>query len=447
MKKNFLNISNTSTVSCLMLILLASFMSCLIGVMHPVGALEDDKIVVRVDGSIEKVSQLVGDFDIERNESTLSLTYTRYGVAGTDLGVSFEHDGKLIFLFGDTVGRNAFPFSGKDDSFAYTFDEIPSDGLNLIFYTGAPSKFLPPIVPGVYQSSFEVPMEGIDINGTAYVYFTTNHTEEKTMGSSILARLNETTMEFTFLYTLSNEKFINVHVAVINNSEITNLPETSGQGILIWGSGKYRESDPYLAYMPLKSIENKSTIRYFAGLDFEGDPVWSVNEFDTQPLFIDSVIGEFSVAWNPYLERWIMLYDGVSLRSSLLPWGTWSSKQVLFNPFSDGGYGHFIHWPNHDNVSDPLRQSEWGGPYGPYLIDKYTSSDNGTSTIYFTLSTWNPYTTVLMRANLQLKSIDGVPELSDLFLMIELLIVPVLSIAFVKALKQKLKRNKVNFRS
>jgi hypothetical protein len=49
----------------------------------------DDYIVVRVDGSVSKVCQLVGDSDIERNESTTSLTFTRYGVAGTDLGVSF----------------------------------------------------------------------------------------------------------------------------------------------------------------------------------------------------------------------------------------------------------------------------------------------------------------------------------------------------------------------
>src|SRR4030042_3992608 len=95
----------------------------------------DDYIVARVDGSVSKVCQLVGDWDMERNEATTSLHFTRYGVAGTDLGVSFEHSGELVFLFGDTVGRNAFPFSGKDDSFAHTTDSIVDDGLNLTFYT------------------------------------------------------------------------------------------------------------------------------------------------------------------------------------------------------------------------------------------------------------------------------------------------------------------------
>lgn len=369
----------------------------------------DDYIVVRVDGSVSKVCQLVGDLDIERNESTVSLTFTRYGVAGTDLGVSFEHNGELIFLFGDTVGRNAFPFSGKDDSFAHTTDFTVDDGLNLTFYTGNPAKFLPPWVPGISQSAFEVPMEGIEVNGITYVFFTINHTQEQKMGGSILAKLNDETLNFTYLYTFSTNKFINVHTAVVKNWLLAGLPKSTGEGLLIWGSGEYRGSDPYLAFMPLESIEDKSTLQYFAGLAADGNPIWSKSESDAQPLFHDPVIGELSVAWNQYLERWIMLYSGVSMRSSPLPWGNWSTKQVLFNPFTDGGYEHFIHQPGHDNITDPLRENEIGGPYGPYIIDKFTKGSDQTSTIYFTLSTWNPYTTVLMQAQLKM-SPQQIPE-------------------------------------
>jgi hypothetical protein len=410
-----------------------------------VKALENqDYVVVRVEGSVKKICQLVGDLDKEQNKSTISLTYIRYGVAGTDLGTSFEHNGNLIFLFGDTVGRNAFPFFGKDDSFAYTLDETPDDGLNLTFYTGAPGRFLPPIVPEVSQSSFEVPVDGVAINGIAYVYFTTNHTEEKTIGSSILARLNDTTMEFTYLYTLSTKKFLNTHVATVNNSEILGLPETSGRGLLIWGSGEYRQSDPYLAYMPLESIENRSSMKYFAGIDGNSNPIWSTNESDAQALFHDPVIGELSVMWNPYLQRWIMLYDGVSMRSSLLPWGNWSPKQVLFNPFTDDGYGHFIHWPGHDNVSDIGRFSVWGGPYGSYLIDKFTHETDEISTIYFTLSTWNPYTVVLMRADLELKSPSEIPEWPNPLLMtLEIIAIILFFVMSAKLLKQRANRFKI----
>jgi hypothetical protein len=372
----------------------------------------NDYIVVRVDGSVLKVCQLVGDWDIERNEPTVGLTFTRYGVAGTDLGVSFEHNGELVFLFGDTVGRNAFPFSGKDDSFAHTTDFTGDDGLNLTFYTGQPGKFLPPWVPGVSQGPFEVPMEGVEVNGKAYVFFTINNTQGQEMGGSILARLNDESLDFTSLYTFSASKFINVHTAVVENRFLAGLPESTGEGLLIWGSGEYRRSDPYLAFMPLESIEDKSSLSYFAGLAGDGNPIWSKSESDAQPLFDDPVIGELSVAWNQYLERWIMLYSGVSMRSSPLPWGPWSTKQVLFNPFTDEGYMHFIHLPGQDNITDRGRENEIGGPYGPYIIDKFTEGNDQNSTIYFTLSTWNPYTTVLMQAQLT-KSMHQVPEFPD----------------------------------
>jgi len=241
--------------------------------------------VTRIEGSVVKICQLVGDFDKERNQSTISMTFNRYGVAGADLGVSFEHRGKLIFLFGDTIGVPSFPNSGKDDSFAYTVDNNPDDGLNLTFYTSASGKFLPPIVPGLSQGPFEVPMEGIDIEGQAYVYFTTNHTEERTMGSSVLTKLNDNNMDFTYIYTLSTNKFLNVQVEAVNNSDIAGLPKSTGKGLLIWGSGEYRKSNPYLAYMPLESIEDRSSILYFKGIDNNGLPIWSKNEEEAAPLF------------------------------------------------------------------------------------------------------------------------------------------------------------------
>ena len=199
-------------------------------------------VVGRVEGTVAKVCQLVGDFDMERNQPTTSLTYSRYGVEGTDLGVSFEHAGRLIFLFGDTRGRSAFlptgAVPGTADSWAYTMDENPDECLNLKFYTGQAGsqglpRFLPPLVPRVSQGAFEVPMEGIDINGVAYGFFTTNHTEQHTMGASILARLYDESLSFKYFYTFSTNKFVNVQVVPVKNSELPGLPQNSGRGLLI----------------------------------------------------------------------------------------------------------------------------------------------------------------------------------------------------------------------
>jgi hypothetical protein len=362
----------------------------------------DGETVSRVEGTIAKVCQLVGDFDRERNQSTTSLTYTGYGVAGTDLGVSFEHGQKLMFLFGDTWERIRCRSPGRTT--AGPTRQIPCQtmGLNL-FYTGTPGKFLPPSVPGVSQGPFEVPMEGVDINGLAYVFFTTNHTEQRTMGRSVLARLDDESLSFTYLYSFSTDKFLNVQVAVINNSDFQSLPENNGRGLLIWGSGEYRKSNSYLAWMPYAAIEDKSKLWYFRGTDANNSPLWSQDENDAVALFHDPIIGEFSVFWNQYVNRWIMFYSRVSMRSAVLPWRPWSDREIVFDAVKEG-YTKFIHWPGKDNLSDPMRESTPGGPYGPYVVEKFTKGSFGRSTVYFTLSTWNPYTTVLMKVDLELRA-------------------------------------------
>src|SRR4051794_40724246 len=56
-----------------------------------------------VRGTTRKVHQLTGEQDRERGVPTLNRTESTVGMFGTDLGASFEHDGRLWFLFGDTV--------------------------------------------------------------------------------------------------------------------------------------------------------------------------------------------------------------------------------------------------------------------------------------------------------------------------------------------------------
>src|SRR5579864_1071065 len=47
-----------------------------------------------------KLEQLLGDEDKERRQPTRSQTVTRYDIQGTDLGYSFDHQGRTYFLFG-----------------------------------------------------------------------------------------------------------------------------------------------------------------------------------------------------------------------------------------------------------------------------------------------------------------------------------------------------------
>ena len=91
-------------------------------------------MIGRVGYATAKVQQLTGERDRERNTVCANATESRYGLVGTDLGSSFEHQGRLWFLFGDTVAANLAyndwrPEAG--DCMAWTTDTDPERGISL----------------------------------------------------------------------------------------------------------------------------------------------------------------------------------------------------------------------------------------------------------------------------------------------------------------------------
>lgn len=109
-------------------------------------------------------------------------------------------------------------------------------------------------------------------------------------------------VEFRLLYTLSTDRFINVSVQTVRNATLPGLPDRTGEGLLLWGSGRYRASDIYLAYLPLDRIEDRSQLSYFRGSpDSDGAliPRWSGCEPEAVPLFPAGCVGELSCAGTP----------------------------------------------------------------------------------------------------------------------------------------------------
>jgi hypothetical protein len=372
--------------------------------------------VTVVSRSVRKVCQLTGDFDRELQQPTLNLTATRDGVWGTDLGIPVEYNGQLFILFGDTVPTLIPSRGAGPDAIAVTDDVDPDDCVALTFLHAPDGWFARATIPGVSLADFEVPSGGFSANGKVYAFYTTDaFTGGKTMGRSVLA--SATAIGATsFVYSASTDRFINISPTVVENADIAGLPATEGQGVLLFGSGNYRVSSVSLAFVPTAAVEDRTAWRFFTGFEPGSDvPAWSANETDAQLLFDHPCVGELSVTWNPYLGQWLMLYNcdlppyAIVMRTAEKPWGPWSPPASLFDPARDPGYCHFIHAavnPPCDVVSDPGREDVFGGPYGPYVIPRFTSGLGRESTVYFTMSTWNPYETMLMRSTLQVEP-DG----------------------------------------
>jgi hypothetical protein len=356
-------------------------------------AAEPDELVY-VPNSTKRICQLTGDFDRAANIPTLSQTGKRLGIDATDLGSSFEHKGKLFFLFGDTWGR-----PGARDVLAWTESNDPAK-IVLHCYLAKDEKWLPLTVPGIKQGAFEIPSGGISVAGAMYVVCTTDHTEKKTMGRSVMAISHDDGRTFKLLYDLSQTKFINVSFWL------------AGDWLYIFGSGDYRKSSVCLARIRAAAIGDRSKLEYFGGFGPDGVARWLPREAEAVPLFQQPQVGEFSVSFLKPVKRYVMLYNaseprGITMRSSETPWGPWSKGTVIFEPGRDKGYGHFMHIslkanPMGDHLSDPNRGNEFGGEYGPYIMSRYTHEIDGLCRIHYTMSTWNPYQVMVMQSDLRL---------------------------------------------
>ena len=372
-------------------------------------------VVRYVPGSTIKVQQLLGEEDKQLHQPTLSRTFTRYGIEGTDLGNSFEHGGRVYFLFGDTVGRLRHAL----DTIASTDAVDPEGGVRLDFLMSG-SDYLTIQPPGVSMGAFEVPVAGISLGGQVYVAVSTNHSMDGWTDRSVLTKFTPPA-SFQPLRTISQlpeGHFVKFSLHV-EPGTIAGLPP-GGPFIFVWGTGAYRKSDAYLSIVPAAQFETGKGTRYFAGLDAGSAPVWSEKESDAKAMVQNGTMGDLSVTWCKDLGLWLMTYDsrepasrGILFSYSRTPWGPWSEPQVIFNALRDGAIGKFIHNPQanpDDGLAGPVigkgqanPQAVHGGAYAPYVIERWTKVQGSELSIYYVLSTWNPYVVVLMKSRFHIE--------------------------------------------
>jgi hypothetical protein len=388
-------------------------------------------------GSSAKIEQVIGDDDYAALAQgivvpTTSQTISQCNVAGCDLGASFEHQGRLLFLFGDTISNDpSMPWSTSTaplvnyraaDCMGWSTSTDPESGLLLTLYTNADGSPLFVQPPGVPMGAFDTPNAGIDLNGRILIVCNsgsdTAAADPHARDYSVLARFDETAQTFTTGRTISS--LPGGHFVIVSLHEIQGQAGGPSQ-VLIFGLGNYRATDVYLATTPSATFESGAGTAYFAGLS-NGQPLWTSSEAAAAPVVQDVVtpptIGNVSVIYASQLARWLMTFDGgggnpdtngIYFSHAAAPWGPWSAPQLIFNPVRDHGVGDFIN--NYDARSpnspgtpagptiggnDIYRTR--GGNYAPYMIERFTTVSANTLTIYYLMSTWNPYTPVKMRS-------------------------------------------------
>lgn len=372
--------------------------------------------VVVDHSATRKICQLTGQTDRSTGQATLNATESRARFWGTDLGSSFEHEGKTVFLFGDTHAAPGLDRQRDRDMLATSGDTNPEDCLRLDFVTDGDGGYRPLTVAGVDGGEFSVPTGGFSANGAMYAALTTGKSDDSPMARSVLAKSTNGGRDFQPLYELSNRHFINA--AFAKAADHAGLPADMAKPLLVWGSGKYRASDVRLAVLSEDRADQRGNLRYFAGTDAKGQPRWSANETEAVPLLDQACVGELSVAWSNHIGKWVMMYNcgapaRIVARTADRPWGPWSAEQVVFDATADNGFCRFMHDPKGTcggALSDPHSPQVAGDPYAPYMIAGMTRGQPGRhADITFLMSTWNPYNVMLMTARLKIEEAGDKP--------------------------------------
>ncbi len=335
-------------------------------------------------GSSHKIEQITGDCDRSVWDATqlpdgakvanpdpvcvptLSQTVTRADVLGQDTAYSFEHEGEVIFLFGDTIGATTGHGNGVDfspwttvqndfnyqagDTMAWSTTQRSEDGLLLDYFLAngsSPNHAL--LVQPMYMTlqtfpdgstgtalpmgADDIPNSGISLNvqiyivassGTTTVTVTNSDGSTSTMHDhstdySVLTKFDPGAQTFAAGRTISqaNTGGHFVYLAMQEFSPFPNVPLPWRDDIVaIFGVGDYRHSNIYLSIVPKSGFESGAGTLYFTGTDEFGFPTWSTSDDSSAvPVVTDlspstPTIGNLSVTYSQQLRRWLLTFDG-----------------------------------------------------------------------------------------------------------------------------------------
>src|SRR5260370_1296748 len=284
-----------------------------------------------------KLEQIIGDCDWQYLDGssgkgtckpTASQTATRFKILGNGEGYTFENNGKLLFLSGDTMSADPnTSFHGGDPvGFSTTTDgEAPfllnyytdSNGLPLFVCRGSNSQ-----CGNIATGGDDIPNSGISLpDGVYLVYHSGSDTSLPNPAAvhannySVLISFDENAKSFTAGRTIS--KLTN---GVGGHFIITSL-HASGPDVNMYGVGLYRASDIYLSKTPAATFKSGIGTQYFADL-VNGQPTWTNSESAAVPVVQDNPlngpawpndspsVGKMSVTYSSDLNLWLMTYDG-----------------------------------------------------------------------------------------------------------------------------------------
>ena len=334
-------------------------------------------------------------------------TDQEYDIHGTDLGITFTHQGETMALFGDTFG-DCTPTGNqwRSNVMLATSGGSPENGMDVL--RAVPDDLrgkATALVQGAHQPNgvgevTVIPTAAVSNGTDMYMRvmsvrdwnapggWNTNYSglAKSTDGGNTWELLPATMRRVT--------DFTGWHDSVTLASGDLPAPYESrwygaqmsaflqeGDWLYEYVTPSGRRGPAMLARVRLADIENPAAYEWYAGPG--AGPEWA--EAPTGYNVIPARVEELSVQYNTHLGKYTAMTPSpsgvVSMRVSDDPWGPWSAPQTIVDRrMFPNGYAPMIH---------------------PF------TTDNDSRYLYYTLSTWDAYNVFLLRTDLDAFNFDA----------------------------------------
>jgi hypothetical protein len=317
--------------------------------------------VAQVDLPLVEVALLTGS-----DPAAVNQTGADYGVDGTDLGSSFLYNDQTYIVFGDT-----FDIAKSDwrcNVLAISSDDDPSDGITfdrMIEDRPGHAAELLSARKIDFDEMTVIPTYGVAVGDRLFLhYMSVEHWGAPgywDLGSAGFAWSDDEGQSWTKDETAILPGDTNWgQVAIVEHEDWLYLFGIPGGR---YGSGKLARVEPGR----LLDLDSWS---YWDGSD------WAADAADAA-VVVHGHVGELSVRWNSYYQRWLMMYliddEGlIVLRTASDLTGPWDEPRVV------------------------VRSTDYPALYAPYMYPKWNDGPD----VYFNMSLFGPYNVWLMKTSI-----------------------------------------------